>query len=344
VRISKEVKVAVLGVVAVVALFFGYKFLKGSDLFSSSRTYYAVYDSVDGLTISNPVILNGVKVGIVQDVKLIPARKNQICVKMDIDKEIDVGDSTVANLSSSSILGGKAITLVMGRNSIRYDGNDTLRSFIENSLTNMLAAKAMPLIGSVDSTLIKINSFFDKDAKKSLQATLLNAQGASETLKNILIMNQRNMNEITANLSELTYSLKSTQQKFDRLAGNLTTISDTLKNSELNATIRNMNNTISEAQVAVKKFNQNTGTLGKLMNDDSLYNNLNNTAASMDALMIDLKANPKRYVHFSVFGKSAGSGDTKIEKANVVAPKGNGPVIIKEVNQVDSTGKTQPKK
>ncbi|KAA9340824.1 MlaD family protein [Adhaeribacter soli] len=334
-KISKEVKVALLGVAAAVALYLGFTFLKGSDIFSKTRTFYAVYDSVDGLTISNPVLLNGVKVGIVQDVQLIPERKNQIVVTMDVDKKIDIGDSTVANLSSSSILGGKAITLVMGANAKRYEGGDTLISFVETSITDMLTAKAMPLVGRVDSTLLKINEFFDKDAKKSLQATMLNAQASTEAMKNILIMNQRNLNEITTNLSELTHNLKSTQRKFDKLAGNLATISDTLKASELNETIRNMNATVAEAQMAVKKFNQNTGTLGKLMNDDSLYNNLNSTARNMDALMVDLKANPKRYVHFSVFGKSAGSGDTKVKKANVVNTKGSGEVKIKEAENVN---------
>ncbi|MFC5269515.1 MlaD family protein [Adhaeribacter terreus] len=341
-RITKEVKVALLGIAAAVALYFGYTFLRGSNLFSDTRTYYALYDSVDGLTISNPVLLNGVKIGIVQDVKLQPQNKNRILVTMDINEDIDVGDSTVASLSSSSILGGKAITLMMRANTRRYEGGDTLISFTEKSLTDMLTAKAMPLMGSVDSTLIKINSFFDKDAKKSMQATMLNAQASTEAMKNILLMNQRNMHEITTNLSELTYSLKATQRKFDHLAGNLTSITDTLKNSELNAAIRNMNATVTEAQMAVKKFNENNGTLGKLMNDDSLYNNLNSTAKNMDALMVDLKANPKRYVHFSVFGKSAGSGDTKIEKANIVAPKGTGPVIIKETNTVDTSGKSAP--
>ncbi|MBK0401948.1 MCE family protein [Adhaeribacter sp. BT258] len=341
-RITKEIKVALLGIAAAVALYFGYSFLRGSNLFSDTRTFYALYDTVDGLTISNPVLLNGVKIGIVQDVKLQPKNKNRILVTMDINEDIDVGDSTIANLSSSSILGGKAITLIMRANTRRYEGGDTLISFTEKSLTDMLTAKAMPLMGSVDSTLLKINSFFDKDAKKSMQATMLNAQASTEAMKNILIMNQRNMHEITTNLSELTYSLKATQRKFDRLAGNLTTITDTLKNSELNDAIRNMNATVTEAQIAVKKFNENNGTLGKLMNDDSLYNNLNSTAKNMDALMIDLKANPKRYVHFSVFGKGAGSGDTKVEKANVVNTKGTGEVKIKEVNNVDTTRKPTP--
>jgi len=166
-------------------------------------------------------------------------------------------------------------------------------------------------MGSVDSTIIKINQFFDKDAKESMQATLLNAQASSETMKNILLMNQRNIHNITSNLNQLTGSLKLTQQKMDHLAGNLEVITDSLKRVEINQMIRNMNTTVAEAQTAVKKFNENTGTLGKLMNNDSLYNNLNNTAASMDALMVDLKANPKRYVHFSVFGKTASPPEEK---------------------------------
>src|SRR5690606_16198700 len=104
----------------------GYTFLRGSNLFSTTRTYYAVYDTVDGLTVSNPVLLNGVKIGIVQDVKLQPRNKNRILVTLDINEDIDIGDSTIANLSSSSILGGKAVTLLMRANSRRYEGGDTL--------------------------------------------------------------------------------------------------------------------------------------------------------------------------------------------------------------------------
>ena len=338
-RVSKEVKVALLGVVAAVALYFGFTFLKGSNIFSDTRTFYAVYDSVDGLTVSNPVLLNGVKVGLVKDVKLIPNRGNRIVVALDINEEIDIGDSTVASLSSSSVLGGKAIELKMRPNVKRYEGGDTLISYTETSLMSILSAKALPLMGSVDSTIIKINQFFDKDAKESMQATLLNAQASSEAMKNILLMNQRNIHNITSNLNQLTGSLKQTQQKFDQLATNLTTITDTLKKAEINEMIANMNTTVAEAQMAVKKFNENTGTLGKLMNDDSLYNNLNATAASMDALMVDLKANPKRYVHFSVFGKSAGSGDKKIENAKNVTVKGTGPVKIDNAVNVDTTQK-----
>ncbi|HSI91560.1 MAG TPA: MlaD family protein [Adhaeribacter sp.] len=331
-KITKEIKVALLGIVAVVALYFGYSFLRGSEIFSKSRTFYAIYDSVDGLTISNPVLLNGVKVGIVQDVTLEPQRQNRIVVTMDIDKNIDIGDSTIASLSSSSILGGKAITLLMRANTIRYDGGDTLLAASERSLTDMLAARAMPLMGSVDSTLIKINEFFDKDAKKSMQATLENTQASSEAMKNILIMNQRNLHEITSNLNELTGSLKQTQRKFDYLANNLNSITDSLKKVEVNEMIRNMNTTVEEAQIAVKKFNENTGTLGKLMNNDSLYNNLNATAESMDALMVDFKKNPKRYVHFSVFG-----GNTKIENAKEVKQAKE----VKNAENVNTSGTIQ---
>ena len=137
-RVSKEVKVALLGVVAAVALYFGFTFLKGSNIFSDTRTFYAVYDSVDGLTVSNPVLLNGVKVGLVKDVKLIPNRGNRIVVALDINEEIDIGDSTVASLSSSSELGGKAIELKKRPNVKRYEGGDTLISYTETSLMSIL--------------------------------------------------------------------------------------------------------------------------------------------------------------------------------------------------------------
>jgi phospholipid/cholesterol/gamma-HCH transport system substrate-binding protein len=335
VNISKEVKVALLAVVAIVALYFGFLFLKGTDFFSSTKTYYVIYENVDGLTVSSPVVLNGVNVGIVQDMTLILDKDNRVKVAINVNQEVPVGDSTIASLTSSDLLGGKAITLFLKNNTRRYEGGEMLISYTQQSLTDMLTAKAMPVLGKVDSTLLRFNAFFNDEAKNSLRATIKNTQATTEAVRDMLLANQRNINAITTNLAALTGALMVTEQKFSTLAANLNQITDTLKATPFNATIRDLNATVAEAQTALNKLNQNTGTVGRLMNDDSLYANINASTESLNALLKDLKTNPKRYVHFSLIG-----GKTKIDKVENVKAADK----IKEANNVENAGRIEEKK
>lgn len=332
---SKELKVALLGIVALVALFLGFNFLKGSNLLSSDRTYFAKYDNVDGLTIGNPVILNGIKVGQVKQMELLPQEGNRVQVAIELQKGVTVGDSTVASLSGS-LLGSKTITLFLGKNSKVYDGGEELKSFTVASITDAFQAKALPVLGTVDSTLIKVNSFLNKDARISLQATLQNAQGSTEALKNLLLMNQRNINQITTNMAKLTADLNKTSAKFDRIASNFSVLSDSLKRAPVGPAMRKLNATMSEAQATMTTLNRSlsdqSGSLGKLINDTLLYTNLNATAASTNSLLTDFQANPKRYVHFSVFG-----GGAKEKKKTETTTKPNG-----EVERETKTVNTPP--
>ncbi|SES94737.1 MlaD family protein [Hymenobacter actinosclerus] len=327
---SKEIKVALLGIVAVGLLIFGFNFLKGSNILSSDRTYFAKYDNVDGLAIGNPVILNGVKVGQVKQMELLPDEANRVKVAVELQKGIVVGDSTVASLSGS-LLGSKTITLFLGRNSKVFDGGEELKSYTVASLTDAFQAKALPVLGTVDSTLTKVNAFLSKDARLSLQATLLNSQAATEGLKNLLLLNQRNINQITTNMATLTADLNKTSKKFDRIASNFAQLSDSLKDAPVGPAMRKLNNTMTEAQSAITTLNRSLtdqqGSLGKLLSDSTLYRNLNATAASSNALITDLQANPKKYVHFSVFG----GGKKSKKEVETTVTKPNGTVIETEV-------------
>jgi phospholipid/cholesterol/gamma-HCH transport system substrate-binding protein len=303
VKISKEVKVALLGVVAIVILYFGFMYLKGSDLFSNTKTYYIIYDNVDGLTTSNPVILNGVQVGSVQKMRLMTEKGNKILVQIGVLDELMVGDSTIAALSNSDLLGSKAVTLYLGNSKVKYDGGEYLIPYKESSITEIISTKTVPVIDKVDTTLARVNRLLDSEAKGNLQAILANTKATTDALNAMLQANQQNINSITANMSALTGSLRQTERQINKLARNMTQITDTLKRAEFNQLVHNANSAMKELESAAVKLNSNEGSIGKLMNDEQLYENLNRSTQALNLLLRDVQAYPKRYVSFSVFGK-----------------------------------------
>jgi phospholipid/cholesterol/gamma-HCH transport system substrate-binding protein len=303
VNISKEVKVALLGIVALVILYFGFMYLKGSDLFSKSNSFYVVYENVDGLSVSNPVVLNGIQVGHVKNLTLLTERGNQIRVDLEVRKDLQIGDSTIASLGNSDLLGSKAITLYLRNNKKIYNGGEELISYKETSIADMLTTKSVPVIDKVDTTLARVNRLLDSEAKNNLQAILANSNETSKTVNEILRDNQRNINQITRNLSQLTVALKQTQRNIDRLALNMVEITDTLKQVEYTKLVRDANSAVNQLELAVSKLNSNEGSLGKLMNDEELYVNMSRSTEALNMLLRDIQAYPKRYVQFSLIGR-----------------------------------------
>jgi phospholipid/cholesterol/gamma-HCH transport system substrate-binding protein len=329
--VSKEIKVGLLAVVALVALAIGFNFLRGSNILSSNKTYYAIYPKVDGLNVGAPVILNGIKVGQVKNLELQPDQNNSIKASLELDKGFTLGDSTKAGLSGS-LLGSKTITLLLGKNSKEYSGGETLQTTTAVSLTDIVQARATVLLDTVNSTLSHINGFLTKDAQTNIQGTLLGARQSTQALQSLIAANQANINQITRNLAQMSAALNKSTAKLDRIANNFTQLSDSLKAAPIGPTMRNLNATMTEAQTSLKgvstALTDKKGSLGKLINDTLLYNNLNATAASSNALISDMKENPKRYVHFSVFG----GGKDKVKKETTIAPDGTKKTEVKKVS------------
>lgn len=327
---SKEIKVGLLALVALVALAIGFNFLRGSNLLSSDRTYYAIYPKVDGLNVGAPIILNGIKVGQVKNLELQPEQNNAIRASLELDKGIQLGDSTKAGLSGS-LLGSKTITLQLGADSKKFNGGETLRTTTAVSITDIVQARATVLLDTVNSTLSHINGFLTKDAQTNIQGTLVGARQSTESLQRLIESNQANINQITRNFAQMSAALNKSTVKLDRIASNFSQLSDSLKSAPVGPALRNLNATLAEAQTSLKgvstALNDKTGSLGKLINDTLLYNNLNATAASSNALISDMKENPKRYVHFSVFG----GGKEKTKKETTKSPDGTVKTETKKV-------------
>ncbi|AMR26458.1 hypothetical protein A0257_04625 [Hymenobacter psoromatis] len=333
---SKEIKVGLLAVVALVALAIGFNFLRGSNLLSSDRTYYAVYPNVDGLNVGAPVILNGIKVGQVKNLELQPTHDNTVRAALELQKGLQLGDSTVASLGGS-LLGSKTINLTLGRDTKKFSGGEDLQTTSSAGIAGIAAAlqaRALPLISSLDSTLQHVNGIINKDAETNIRGTLVGARESTVALQQLIVANQANINEITRNFAQMSKALNKTTGKLDRIVSNFGQLSDSLKTAPVGPALRNLNSTLVEAQTSLKgvsaALNDKKGSLGKLINDSTLYRNLNATAASSNELISDMKANPKRYVHFSVFG----GGKDKTKQETTKNPDGS---VTTETKKVSTT-------
>ncbi|MBK9510055.1 MAG: MCE family protein [Cytophagaceae bacterium] len=303
----REVKVGLLGILGIVILYFGFTYLKGSEIFSTSNTYKATFKDVLGLEVSNPVTFNGVNVGRVTN--LYPQfDKSEVIVELTIDEDVKLTDNSFAILADDGLIGGKLIKLKIAPGKLlEEDGN--LKSMLEVGLVDVMQQKIDPTLKNVDSltrTLTRIINEFDHTGQ-ALKILLASATQSSDGVNTLVANNSKNIGLVTANAATLTKNLNALALNLDEQIKPILTktgsFSDSLSALQLGTTINNLNGTVKNLQTMLNQVNAGKGTLGKLAGDDSLYTNLDRTAASLNLLLSDMKVNPKRYVHFSLFGK-----------------------------------------
>ncbi|HET8830281.1 MAG TPA: MlaD family protein [Pelobium sp.] len=309
-KISNETKVGILAALAIAIFIVGYNFLKGNDIFSSENEFYAKYDTVDGLAISKPVLVNGYQVGRVSALTL--QKNGQIIVQFKIDPEYAIPKNTIARLETTDLLGSKAVVFDLG-NSLKYavDG-DTLNANVQANLMEQvepIQKKAEVIIAKLDSLLTSVNTILNPEFQKninrsfaSIARTLETLESTSKTVDGTVSIQARRIDVILANAESISNNLKNNNQKITSIMNNMNSFSDQLAKTQIQTTIENANKAVMELQTAVNKINDGTGSISLLLNDSKLYDNLNNSAKNLDNLMIDVKANPKRYVSFSIFG------------------------------------------
>lgn len=305
VKISGEVKVGLLTLISGIVLYVGFNYLKGIDFFDPTDTYYAVYDDIEGLTVSNPVKISGSIVGRVASIKLLQGSGNKLLVGIDVREDVVLNDSTFAVLGDDGLLGGKKIDLLIKKGSRNLSPNDTLYSVTSEGLTKMLSSKAEPMMAAIDTTLATLNSLLKEYQGMSTEVRKIMANTAQLTggVNGIVADNRQQLAATMANLNRLSASLVETEKSIKPLMGKMNTFADSLNAMKLASTMANANKALASLQQTLKAVEQGQGTVGKLVHNDSLYNNLNHSLASLDSLLMDMKARPKRYVHFSVFGR-----------------------------------------
>ncbi|GAB3266347.1 MlaD family protein [Larkinella harenae] len=311
-KLSNEAKVGILAVVTLVMLYFGFNFLKGSDIFSRTSKYVVVYDNVDGLTVSNPVQLNGLSIGRVDRIDIMPQRNNHLLVTLDIDKNIKVGQGSRAVLADAGVLGGKVVILQINPSAQTLNNGDTLISGKEAGITALIKEKTLPVLNSVDSLTVNLNRIvkqFDKTGL-ILNRTLEGVEATTGTLQLTVGENRENIRRLMANLGNLSASLAETEKEVKPLLAKANTFADSLNALKLSQTLASANRSIGTLQQMLADINSGKGTLGKLKGDEALYKNVNSATASLDKLLTDFRENPKRYVHFSLFGRKDKKGTT----------------------------------
>ena len=281
---TKEVKIALTAIVGIVVLFYGLQFLKGLNVFSTDITYYVAFDDVSGLSPSSPVYANGYRVGVVKSLNYDYNPQGKIVAELDLNKNMRVPRGSHAELASD-LLGNIKINLVLSEDPINMIGHgDTIPGEME------MGEHMMP---KLDSIITSLNTLL---ADPALRNTLHNVEGMTG-----------NLNATSAELKSLSASLNrevpDMMNKANGVLDNTQQLTGNLAAIDVEGMAAKVNQTLANVEQMTQKLNSNEGTLGLLMRDATLYNNLSSTAASADSLLIDFKAHPKRYVHFSVFGK-----------------------------------------
>ncbi len=312
-KLSKELKVSLLAIVAAVILFTGVRFLKGTEVFSRFNTYYVIYNNIEGLTPSNPVMINGYKVGQVMSINLMQDQGNFLLVTMNIDEKILLGKGATTSLVSSDLLGSKALYLRVGDVSQPINDGDTLLSNVEQGIVEQVQAQALPIVEKLDSTLTRVNQILGAGDQSdmsniigtlvgdtsSISAAVINLEGTTRSLNSILQQNERRLNATLANVEMLTRQLSDQENGIGPL---LTKLNQKVDSLQVQSTLQKLELVAQNLNEITTKMNEGEGSLGKLLNNDSLYTNLNSATRDLDLLMIDIQENPKRYVHFSIFG------------------------------------------
>ena len=314
--ISREFKAGVVVVLAAAVLYWGISFLKGSDLFEHGTEVYAVYDNTEGITKSQNVTLNGFSVGKVSDVYFHPNNSGKIVVKMNITTDYPITANSIAEIRSADLLGAKEIALVLEKGSVLIESGDTLASSVEASLSESINKEVLPvkvkaekLLASLDSTVNILTGFLGGEMQDEFRTSFDNVNRSISNLSQItdelsayMAENREALGSTTQNLERLTSMLNENRDELDRVFNNLANISDTLARAKAGEAMRSLSKTATRLDAITGNIESGQGTLGKLVANDSLYNEINHAILSLDKLLEDIKERPGRYVEISIFG------------------------------------------
>lgn len=316
-KLSREVKVGFIVLVGIALLYVGVNYLKGISVFSDTRIYYCVYDRIDGIQQSNPVVINGFVVGQVRRVSLMSNDARSLMVEIAIkEKELAIPIDSKARIQSSGLLGSKEIQLFLGNSSQMAMHGDTLYTSIEAGLMESVNKEIQPLkmkteqlISDVDSIVTIFQAILDENTRSNLRKSLNSVRGTLQSLEttafrlDTLVLEEKvRLSSILGHVEGITGNLEASNEEITHILKNFAALSDTLIESEIKSVISNASDAMAQVNDITAKINTGEGTMGMLINNDTLYNNLTSASQQLDLLLEDLRVNPDRYVRVSVFG------------------------------------------
>lgn len=295
-KLTKEIKIALVAIVGILIMYFGINFLKGMNLFSTNNAYYMTFDDIQGLGASTPIYADGYKVGIVDGLEYDYKENGPIKVKVDIIKDLRIPQGSKAEIVKD-LMGNLQVNLLLANNPReRVEPGGIIPGAVNGGMMDK-AANLVPVVEKMlpklDSILTSVNALL---ADSALAASLHNV----ETITSNLTVSTRELNTLMAGLNKQVPGMIG---KANGVLDNTNRLTANLASLDVQGTLNKVNQTLESAHQFTEKLNSNQGSLGLLMNDTKLYDNLTSTMSHADSLVIDLKAHPKRYVHFSVFGR-----------------------------------------
>ena len=302
-RLSKEIKAAFFVLTTILLFIFGFNYLKGSSILDKQKTIYAVYDEVDGLLVGANVMINGLSIGNVTELDFLP-NSTKILVTLKVKDKLNFSSKSTASIYETGVLGGLAISItpVFEKESIIKTG-DTLKSNVRPGLTELINRQIEPLSRQLQSTITSVDSIFtgasnvlNSQTQEEIKESINVLTSAIKAIKNSSII-------IEQTLTSKNTQINNTIDNFEKISSNLSNVSDELNSFDLSTLLSNLEVSVEGIGSIVNKLESDNSTIGKLINEDEVYNNLNSSIESLNILINDIKANPKKYVHFSVFGR-----------------------------------------
>ncbi|SNR61647.1 MlaD family protein [Lutibacter flavus] len=316
-KISRELKTGVVAVTVIALFIWGYNFMKGLNIFDGPiKTYYTEYSNVQGLNTASVVTINGVEVGKVVNInfnKDVDKRGNLI-VEFSVENDFEFSKNSVAKIYSASLMGGKSLAIVPSYEGETAKPGDFLQGEIESDLfssvtekLNPLQAKVENVIKSADSLMTGLTDVLDVKSRQSLKASILELNGTVSNFKSA-------SESINKMVKENDEKISKTLDNAEKMTANLSKLSDTLMNANIGATVKNIESTINSLNKVLAGLEAGDGSLGKLLKDEAMYNNLTNASKELEELLNEMKLHPKRFVHFSLFGKKEKAYNPEIKE------------------------------
>jgi len=302
-KLTKEIKTAILVISSILLFIWGYSFLKGTDMLTNYKTYYVLYDDVEGLNPSAPVTINGLIIGKVKSIDF-QDNSGKLIVELQVRTDFPISKSSIAKIYEPGLIGGKQVQIVLNfkDNSVSESG-DYLKGEVKPGLTALVTEKLTPLqeklesmLVNADKLLVNLNDVMNSNNKQHLNNSF---EKLSKTLSELSIIS----NSVNKLLNDNSVSLTNSLSNIEKMSSNFEKVSDSLSNSNIKQIIANLEKTLSNVDQIMVKVNSGNGTIGKLLKDEALYNNMSKTSKELELLLQDLRLYPTRYVNVSLFGK-----------------------------------------